>query len=353
MYALNEKVKNLVPYSPVVGTYPIRLDANESCFNASEALRAEFAEVMMQAAYNRYPDPSAGALCAAFAEYYGIDARYVTAGNGSDELISVIMNAFLLRGERMLTLTPDFSMYRFYGSLAEAECVEFPKDDMLKIDVDAVIATCRRENIRMLIFSNPCNPTSIGLDREAVRRLIRSVDALVVLDEAYMDFWDQSLLQEAPTYENLIVLRTCSKAFGMAALRLGFAVANDTLIRVLRAVKSPYNLNTVSQAAGAAAYRRKEEAKAAISRILASRDVLYAGCKALESQFPDRLAVLESVTNFVLIRTAEAKPIYEALLQKGIAVRLMKGCLRVTAGTEEEDRAVLSALESILKEGES
>ena len=113
MYALNEKVKNLVPYSPVVGTYPIRLDANESCFNASEALRTEFAEAMMQAAYNRYPDPSAGTLCAAFAEYYGIDARYVTAGTGSDELISVIMNAFLLRGERMLTLTPDFSMYRF------------------------------------------------------------------------------------------------------------------------------------------------------------------------------------------------------------------------------------------------
>ena len=96
----------------------------------------------------------------------------------------------------------------------------------------------------MVIFSNPCNPTSLGLNREQVRRLITSVDALVVVDEAYMDFWDQSILQEVHQYDNVIVLRTCSKAVGMAALRLGFAVANPTITRALRAVKSPYTVNT-------------------------------------------------------------------------------------------------------------
>lgn len=351
MYELNDKVKNLVPYSPIAGTYRIRLDANESCFSAPEALRAALAETIMRADFHRYPDPTAAALCEAFASYYGIDARYVTAGNGSDELISVIMNAFLMRGERMMVLSPDFSMYQFYGSLAEAECVEFPKGDALKIDVDAVIAACRREQVRLLIFSNPCNPTSLGLCREAVRRLVRSVDALVVLDEAYMDFWDQTLIGEVQEYENLILLRTCSKAFGMAAVRLGFAVANETLTRVMRAVKSPYNLNTISQAAGALAYRRKAEARETAAKLIASREVLYAGCKALEADFPKQLLVFESVTNFVLIRTAEAKEIHEALLKEGIAVRLMGGYLRITAGTPEENAEVLSALRSILQRG--
>lgn len=349
MYELNEKVKNLEPYSPISGTYRIRLDANESCFDAPADFRAALAEQLATAAFNRYPDPSAGALCEAFAAYYGIDARYVTAGNGSDELISIIMNAFLMRGERMMTLAPDFSMYRFYASLAEADCVVFPKGEALTVDVDAVIEACRKEQIRLLVFSNPCNPTSLGLRREAVRRLIRSVDALVVLDEAYMDFWDQTLLPEAQDYENLILLRTCSKAFGMAALRLGFAVANDKLTRVIRAVKSPYNLNTVSQAAGVLAYRQGEAAKEAALRLIQSRASLYAECKTMETQFPGRLYVFESVTNFILIRTREAREIYTALLEMGIAVRLLDGYLRITAGTEEENAALLSALRAILQ----
>lgn len=138
-------------------------------------------------------------------------------------------------------------MYDFYGYVSECRGIEIKKDENFTIDIDKVIETCNNENVKLLIFSNPCNPTSVGLTREAVRKIIRGVSALVVLDEAYMDFWNESMLGEFENYDNLLILKTCSKAFGLAALRVGFAVGNEKLVRAIKAVKSPYNVNTCSQ----------------------------------------------------------------------------------------------------------
>ena len=268
-----------------------------------------------------------------------------TAGHGADELISIICNSFLEKGDAFLTLEPDFSMYRFYGVIAEGVPVTLQKPENLRIDVDEVIRVCREKDIKLLIFSNPCNPTSLGLGREEVRRLITSIDALVVLDEAYMDFWDQSLLSEFDQYDNLLILRTCSKAFGGAALRLGFAVGALPLTNALKAVKSPYNLNSFTQAAGAALLRRKEESKAALAEILLSKKELLDGVKTLAERFPGEMEVFESDTNFVFIRTGKYAEIFQYMLEKGIAIRKFAGYLRITAGTRAENRAVLDALQ--------
>ena len=294
---------------------------------------------------NRYPDPLSTEVCKAFADYYQVPVENVTAGNGSDELISIICNSFLEKGDAFLTLEPDFSMYRFYGVIAEGVPVTLQKPENLRIDVEEVINVCREKDIKLLIFSNPCNPTSLGLGREEVRRLITSVDALVVLDEAYMDFWDQSLLSEFNRYDNLLILRTCSKAFGGAALRLGFAVGALPLTNALKAVKSPYNLNSFTQAAGAALLRRKEESKAALAEILLSKKELLDGVKTLAERFPGEMEVFESDTNFVFIRTGKYAEIFQYMLEKGIAIRKFAGYLRITAGTREENRAVLDALQ--------
>ena len=167
----------------------------------------------------------------------------------------------------------------------------------------------------------------------------------MVLDEAYMDFWNQSLLSEFDKYDNLLILRTCSKAFGGAALRLGFAVGVMPLTNALKAVKSPYNLNSFTQAAGAALLRRKEEAKAALAEILISKAELLDGVKALAQKFPGEMEVFESDTNFVFIRTERYLEIFQYMLEKGIAIRKFTGYLRITAGSREENRAVLNVLE--------
>ena len=225
MFLLNDKIKDLKPYDPEMGDTPIHLDANESFLPLPAPILEELAAAVPQVACNRYPDPAAQELCQAFAQYYGVPVENVAAGNGSDELITVLFTGFLQKGEAFATLEPDFSMYAFNGYLQEARHVPIPKGEDYAIDVDRTIQTCRQEGVKLLIFSTPGNPTSIVCPRQEVRRLIQGLpDTLVVLDEAYMDFSDQSLLPEFHDYDNLLLLRTCSKAFGMAGLRLGFAV---------------------------------------------------------------------------------------------------------------------------------
>lgn len=342
-YTLNDKIKNLVPYEPISGTYDIRLDANECPVNLPEDIRRQLLDAMDSVAFNRYPDPLATELVRSFADFYGIDPALVTAGNGSDELIFLVESAFLEKGDTMLVVSPDFSMYGFYSSICEVRCENFLKNDDLSLDVDALIDRVNRENVKLVLFSNPCNPTGKGITADEARRLVRSVNALVILDEAYMDFWNQSLLDEVADFDNLIIFRTASKAVGAAALRLGFAVANPTIARALKAVKSPYNVNSISQAAGAVLYKNKEYLRNRQKTIVNSRERLYNELKEISS-IQNGMTVYESVANFVFVKTEQAREIWEFLKEKSIVVRLMGGYLRITAGTEEEVTATVNAL---------
>lgn len=343
------KTAQLTPYDPVAGSYRVRLDANESFLLPTQADRERMGRAAADTALNRYPDPLAADLCAAFADRYGVDAALVTAGNGSDELISVILSAFLQKGETVLTVEPDFSMYRFYTAITENPCRVLPKRDDLTIDAEEVIRVIRAEGVRLFIFSNPCNPTSLGLSREAVRHIVRETDALIVLDEAYMDFWDQSLLSEAADYDNLIVLRTCSKAIGLAALRIGFAVANPTLTSILRGAKSPYNVDAVTQAMAAVVLRNPTYATVYRELIMQSRDQLIAGLRALAAD--GRIeTVYDSCTNFAYVRLRGAGAVYDALRERGIIVRCFDDThLRITAGTESENNDLLAHLGFLLR----
>ena len=348
MFQLNEKVKNLTPYEPISGTYEIRLDANESFLKFPQEIENEMVEALKNTAFNRYPDPNATKLVEGFSKYFNIDSNCVTAGNGSDEIISVIMNAFLQKGDKILTLEPDFSMYRFYAEIAECESVKYQKDKNLDVNIDDVIALANSEKVRIVIFSNPCNPTSRIVTREDVRKLINGTDALVVLDEAYMDFADQSLLSEFNDYDNLIILKTCSKALGSAALRLGFAVANKTLTNVIRAVKSPYNVNSVSQVLGEVLFAHPDYIDECIKTVVESRKELYSAILEIKSDKIEK--VYETNTNFVFLKVKNAKQIFEKMKENSIIIRNMGDYLRITAGNNQENKKMLETLKKVLEE---
>ncbi len=348
-FELCEKARSLKPYDPVSGTYRIRLDANESFLLPTQTDCDKIAQAVAELDFRRYPDPLCTGACRAFAGLYGVDEDMVTAGNGSDELIGLIMSVFLQKGEKVMTLSPDFSMYRFYTDITENPCVVLSKNDDLTIDVDEVIHTINAQDVRLFIFSNPCNPTSLGIDCAAVRRIINETKALIVLDEAYMDFWDQSLLGEVDQYDNLIILRTASKALGMAAIRLGFAVANKTLTQVLRAAKSPYNVNSTTQAIAEIVLSNSLYKDVYIDLLIESRKQLSEGFKRLlEKGYINKL--YESCTNFVLIEVDDAPYFWEELADFGIVVRCFgQHQLRITAGKESENKEVLAAVESVAR----
>lgn len=335
---LNDKIKNLTPYEPITGEYKIRLDANESYIEYSCVGKVNAKQL------NRYPDPYAVKLCEAFAKHYGVDVENVTAGNGSDELISLIVGAFFSHGDTVLTLSNDFSMYQFYGNVFGINVDVFQKKDDLTIDVDQLITYINERKIAGLVFSNPCNPTSLCLPREEVLRLCNAVDALVVVDEAYMDFANQSIIDAVPP--NVIVLKTCSKAVGLAAIRLGFAVANLPITTALKAVKSPYNVNSITQSVGEMVLLDSDYINKCTQLLIASKDSLYRGLCALNC--PKFETIYESSTNFIFIKTAYAKAIYEKLLSYSIAVRYMGDYLRITAGSERENSELIAVLREIL-----
>lgn len=300
--------------------------------------------------YNRYPDPFAFRVCDAFGRFAGIKSEYITAGNGSDELISLIFGSFLEKGDSVLILEPDFSMYEFYCSISECKPLLLKKNLSLTFAPDEIIKKANENNVRMIIFSNPCNPTGQGLKSEEVLKIVNGVSCLVVIDEAYMDFWDQSVINSAPEAKNLIVLKTASKAAGLASLRLGFAISNSIITTYLKAAKSPYNVNSFTQAAGEIVFNEKEYLKNTVKLILDSKNSLYKSVKDLESEYKD-IKVFETHTNFVLVESIKAEHIHFELKKSGISVRLLGGkYLRITAGSSEENLKLINALKLVLSE---
>ncbi|MCL2106094.1 MAG: aminotransferase class I/II-fold pyridoxal phosphate-dependent enzyme [Oscillospiraceae bacterium] len=352
-YTFNQKIRSLKPYDPVEGSYAIRLDANESFLPILPEERALIAGAVAGVNPRRYPDPAAAKLCRAFAACYGVDPAHVTAWNGGDECLHVLADAFLMKGDKLLCFAQDFSMYSFYGHLVEGEAIQLSKRDDFSIDVSVVLEALELHRPAVFVFSNPCNPTSLVLERERVREIIRAAEkqnTLVVLDEAYMDFSNQSLLDEVHEHENLIILRTSSKAAGMAGLRLGFSVAEPLLTNVLRAAKSPYNVGVLTQAVGEAIYGDPARFCAGVESLRASVRALAQGLRALEDRYSARLRVIGGEANFVFVAIPEALAVFEYLKSKSIIVRCFYGrALRITAGSGEENAALLLSLENYLE----
>ncbi|CDZ24151.1 class I and II aminotransferase [[Clostridium] cellulosi] len=342
------KLKRLTPYEPGINDCAIHLDANESCMELTDEMKRKIGEKMLDLHFNRYPDPLATEVCELFGARYNVPARFITAGNGSDELISLLFGVFVEQGEKVLITEPDFSMYKIYCSTYECKPVILNKNDDFSFSPDEMIELANKEKVRLIIFSNPCNPTGQGISRDDVLKIVENSHCLVVVDEAYMDFWDQSVIDCAPAAKNLIVLRTCSK-IGFAAGRLGFAIANSELTDYFRSAKSPYNVNSLTQAAASVFLGEKDYLPGAIDAIKRSRDRLYKALKKLQERYNDKMHVYETHTNFVLVRFNDSKDVCEKLKAFGISVRLISGCLRITAGTEAENRTLIGTLEKILE----
>lgn len=351
-YQLTQKLRDLTPYDPLAGKFKIRLDANESFLQPDKHMKAKMLESISKIEFNRYPDPTARTVCHAFADYYGINPALVTAGNGSDELISILANCFFAKGEKVLTVSPDFSMYRFYSMLAELDSVVMQKESDLTFCPEKLLQKAISENVVGVLLSNPCNPTSHGLEKNQVLWLAGKLSEkgiLLILDEAYMDFWNQSVLPQVAEYDNLILLRTCSKAIGLAAIRLGFAVANPTLTQAMQSAKSPYNVNSMTQAVATVALEDRAYLDHCMMQIKQSREDLFVGITHLSQKYPNEIMVHKPVTNFVFVKTGHNQELFGWLLDQSVAIRYMGEYLRITAGSPDENQEVLQLLDVFFK----
>ncbi|MDX2168498.1 MAG: histidinol-phosphate transaminase [Deltaproteobacteria bacterium] len=333
------RMAGYVPGEQPQGGGFIKLNTNENPYPPSAAVRQAIADCAGEDV-RLYPDPMANALRDAAARCYGLSREQILAGNGSDDLLAMIMRLCVDPGDRVVYPMPTYSLYDTLVEIAGGTIVHlaWPADWALPADVAAA-------NGRVTIICNPNAPSGTFVPVEALDRLAREVAGLLVIDEAYVDFAADSALRLVRQHDNLLVLRTLSKSFSLAGMRVGLAFGQPQLIDELAKVKDSYNLSRVSIAAGTAALSDADTVRAHVARVAATRARLIAGLRGLGYAVPD------SQANFVLARRpgVDQRPIYDALKARKILVRYfnadgLRDALRITVGTDAEIDALLAAL---------
>ncbi|MEX0974415.1 MAG: histidinol-phosphate transaminase [Bacillota bacterium] len=341
-------LEEIDPGVPAGRRPPIRLDCNESPFDLPPSLKCLAAQKICDLSLNRYPDAAALAVREQIARNLGVKPGEIVLGNGLDEVILMIVLAFGA-GRRVIIPVPGFSAYKTSAILAGATVVEVPLAPWLDLDVQKVLEEAAREPGLVFICS-PHNPTGRSVRPEIVERLLRETGSLVVVDEAYWEFAGTSCLSMLQEYDRLIVLRTFSKAFSLAGVRLGYAVLNEDAASWLTRAKMPYNVSSLSLAVAGVVLDDPVHVRETVSRVVAERERVFSALLASPHVVP-----LPSCANFILFTTScPAGDVYERLRERGIAVRsfprapFLSNYLRVSIGNPSDDDAFLDALNRLL-----
>lgn len=348
---LNSKLQKIHPYKVDENNYSVRLNANEGFDIIGKYLLNEVQKEIETINFNRYPSSSCIELRKLYSKYSGVSLEEIMVGNGSDELIQIIVNSLLSKGDKILTLSPDFGMYNFYGTIMELEVLKYDlsKEDF-SFNVDSFIEFAQKNQIKLFIFSNPNNPTSKVIKEEDIIKIIESLkNTVIVVDEAYYEFYGNTIIKYINKYENLVVLRTLSKAFGLASIRIGFLISNQELMENIRKSKATFNINALSQKIGEIALKNVSLMRENVNIIISLKKLLENELREFENKYGKGLfKVYPSYGNFFYIRTIFSKEIFSKLKENSISVSEFYGeFLRITVGSKEENNIFIETLKLI------
>ncbi len=345
------QLDGLVPYDPKYLPASAMLSANENPCDVPEAVREEIMREVAGVALNRYPDPLANDLRDMIADANGLGREWVLVGNGGDELLFNLALAWGGPSRKMLNLPPTFSVYAANARLTGTEVVNMPRKAGFAIDEDAVVDRLARGDIDFVVVTSPNNPTGELADEGFIVRMLEASDALVLVDEAYYEFAGKTVVPLLAKYENLMVLRTFSKAYSLAGVRMGYVMAHPQVIRELIKVRQPYSVDAVSQAIARVVFAHRGEFEAGIKAIIAERARVMEVLAALPGVSP-----FPSDANYILFKLDRAAQAWDYLYARGILVRdfsssaMLEGTLRVTIGTAAQNDAFLAALRDFIDE---
>ena len=339
---VRENVKAMKPYSSARDEFEdfdtadmIFLDANENPYENG---------------VNRYPDPQQATVKSVLAAQNGVEKNQILLGNGSDEVLDLLFRAFCEpKLDNVITLPPTYGMYSVLANLNAVENREVLLSNDFQPQLDEIMKVVDA-NTKMIFLCSPNNPTGNSFSTESVQYLLNNFNGLVVIDEAYIDFSDKaSWIQKIKDYPNLIITQTLSKAYGLAGIRLGICYASAAIIAVLNKIKPPYNVNELTQKRALERLNDSSKIKEEINSIIAQRELLLKVLR--EVNFV--LKIYPTEANFILIKVDNANQRYDELIAKGIVIRnrttqpLCENTLRLTIGTEEENKKLIEALQSL------
>ena len=339
---LRPHLRTLKPYSSARDDYQgkegVFLDANENPLGS-----------ITKENWNRYPDPYQQALKEKIGQLKKIPAANIFLGNGSDEPIDLLFRAFCEPGiDEVIINPPTYGMYRVSADINNIVVKEVLLTKGYELDVEGIKAAMN-DRVKLLFICSPNNPTGNNLDAEAIAELLKTFPGIVVIDEAYIDFTDRpGFLTQLAQYPNLVVLQTFSKAWGLAALRLGMAFASEAIVKILNSIKPPYNLSGLVQQTVLTALDNVGYKERMVREIIANRASLRQQLEGLERV----VKVHPSDANFLLAEVKEARQLYLELIAQKVIVRdrskvvLCDNSLRITVGTEGENRKLVKVVSS-------
>ncbi|MBB6215674.1 histidinol-phosphate aminotransferase [Anaerosolibacter carboniphilus] len=346
---IKDSVRSIVPYSPNKNSYKIRLDANENPFNMLAEMHDEIVGVIGEMEMNRYPDTDSFCLRQDLAKYVGLKQENIICGNGSDEIIQVIIQTFVDKGDFVVTHVPTFSMYNIFTKIAGGEMIEVPSEEDFTVDVEKIIDTANQSKAKVIFLCNPNNPTGTTMSSKDILEVLQRTESMVVVDEAYYEFFGETMVSYVNDWDRLIVLRTLSKAFGLADIRLGYGVAGEDTIEILNRVRPPYNLSTFSQAMGSLALRNVDRVENYIQSIKAERIYML---NALQEE--KEIIAFPSEGNFVLVKSDKLKEIADSCYEKEIGTRIfrndsmLQNCMRISIGTRSENDCMIETIRKVV-----
>lgn len=340
---LRPHLLNLTPYSSArdefKGTADVYLDANENAFGSTSADK-----------YRRYPDPYQVELKKSISKIKHVNAECIFLGNGSDEPIDLLIRAFCNPGkDRIIITPPTYGMYEVSANINDVGIVKVPLNMDYSLNKEGIIDSIE-PGIKMAFICSPNNPTGNSIEPGSILEIASRFQGLLVVDEAYVDFSSQqSLTSELTNYKNLVILQTFSKAWGLASLRLGMTFADPEIIDILNMIKPPYNISGATQDLAIKALKNNNEMKSMVKDILKQKKIL----KTMLSEIPFINEIYPSDANFLLVKIDNAHEIYLNLIEKKVIVRdrsnvaLCDDCLRITIGTENENKELVKQLKNL------
>jgi len=342
-------VRKLSEYhAPPQDRVSVKLNQNESPFDIPESLKDKILEDMKNQNWGHYPDYVPQTLREKLAKRFGIDPLQILIGNGSNSLILAVFTALIQPSDTIVLSPPSFSLYELIGSMVEGNIISVPQNMDFTYNQDALIQAVSKA--KLSVFSSPGNPTGQILPLESLKAMLKATPGLILWDEAYAEFSSQTAIPLLASYPNLLILRTFSKAFSMAGLRLGCLLAHSKLVAQIQKVTMPYNVNLFTMTAALHVLEETDWPDANIQKILIERANLLKAMGELR-----RVEPFLTETNFITFRVQDGKDVFQRLKEKGVLVRDMSGypelknCLRVTVGTPEENQTFLTELKKIVK----
>jgi len=352
---IKESVSRKKVYSLPDIDYDIKINQNENPIDLPADIKQEILSAIEARSWNRYPRLGSEKLRNRLGSSLGISGESVMVGNGSNEVMLAMMNALLEEGRKMVTIEPTFTLYRHYAEILGAEVVAVPLSSELEYQPELLRTAISDSQVALTILCSPNNPTGSVIAESDLRTILEVSNGYVLVDEAYIDFSKQDFLPLLNEYQNLILTRTFSKAFAFAFGRFGYGIARPEFVREIYKVLLPYNLNGFTDTAADVLIEKRGQLQPVIDSLIEQRTWLYQKLQ----KFPG-LKVYPSQANFLLIEPEmESDTLYKNLMERKILVRDVSyypglgNHLRISVGTDEENRMVIEALQGLLPEAAS